>query len=195
MNLLATLGIIIQLNIEKNINKIIQILENVKAADGRLEFAGKKNNGATIYIDYAHKPDALEKVLLAMKEYTKDIKEARVGVLFGCGGDRDKTKRPIMGEISAKLADFVIVTNDNCRTEDPGIIRSEIIAKCPNAIEIGDRKIAIEKAIDMLKPNDILILAGKGHEKYNIVGKEKLPFDEFEIVKNAINNKQTKPIN
>ncbi|MDR2527141.1 MAG: UDP-N-acetylmuramoyl-L-alanyl-D-glutamate--2,6-diaminopimelate ligase [Rickettsiales bacterium] len=186
MNLFATLGIIIQLNIENDIDKILKFLSKVKQADGRLEFAGKKKNGALIYIDYAHKPDALEKVLMSMREHIGKDKEARIGVLFGCGGDRDKIKRPIMGKIAEKLADFVFVTDDNCRTENPDVIRSEIMAGCPNAFNIGDRKIAIKKAIELLKPKDILILAGKGHEKYNIIGKEILPFDEFKIVDELI---------
>ncbi|MDR3289826.1 MAG: UDP-N-acetylmuramoyl-L-alanyl-D-glutamate--2,6-diaminopimelate ligase [Rickettsiales bacterium] len=187
MNLLAALSIVLQLDIEKDVNKILKSLENVKPADGRLQFAGKKKNGALIYVDYAHKPDALEKMLKAMREHIKDDKEARLGVLFGCGGDRDKTKRPVMGQIANELADFVIVTDDNPRTEIAEVIRSEIMTGCPNALNIENRKVAIEKAIDDLQPKDILVLAGKGHENYTIIGKEIIPFDEFEIVKNAIN--------
>lgn len=189
MNLLATLCILIQLGIEKDINKLIKILENVKNAEGRMEYVASKKNGASIYIDYAHKPDALRQVLETMREHISHDKEARIVVLFGCGGDRDKTKRPVMGKIANDLADVVFITDDNPRTEDAKIIRDEIMAGCPNAFNIGGRKIAIQKAIDFLQPKDILILAGKGHEKYTIIGKEILPFDEFEIVKNYLKQK------
>ena len=186
MNLLASLAIVISLNIEKSIDKIISVLETIKQAEGRMEFVGKKENGAKIYIDFAHKPDALKQVLETMREHISNDKEARIFVLFGCGGDRDKTKRPVMGKIANDLADVVFVTDDNPRTEDASIIRKEIIAECPKAYNIGDRKKAIEKAIDMLQPKDTLILAGKGHEKYTIIGKELLPFDEFKIVKDYL---------
>ena len=188
MNLLATLCILIQLDIEKDINKLIKILENIKNAEGRMEYVVSKKNGASIYIDYAHKPDALRQVLETMREHISHDKEARIVVLFGCGGDRDKTKRPVMGKIANDLADVVFITDDNPRTEDAKIIRDEIMVGCPNAFNIGDRKIAIEKAIDFLQPKDILILAGKGHEKYTIIGKEILPFDEFEIVREYLKN-------
>lgn len=188
MNLLATLCILIQLDIEKDINKLIKILENVKNAEGRMEYVASKKNGASIYIDFAHKPDALRQVLETMREHISHDKEARIVVLFGCGGDRDKTKRPVMGKIANDLADVVFVTDDNVRTENPKTIRDEIMAGCPNAFNIGDRKIAIQKAIDFLQPKDILILAGKGHEKYTIIGKEILPFDEFEIVREYLKN-------
>lgn len=188
MNLLATLCILIQLSIEKDINKLIKILENVKNAEGRMEYVASKKNGASIYIDFAHKPDALRQVLETMREHISHDKEARIVVLFGCGGDRDKTKRPVMGKIANDLADVVFITDDNVRTENPKTIRDEIMAGCPNAFNIGDRKIAIQKAIDFLQPKDILILAGKGHEKYTIIGKEILPFDEFEIVREYLKN-------
>ena len=148
MNLLATLCILIQLDIEKDINKLIKILENVKNAEGRMEYVASKKNGASIYIDYAHKPDALRQVLETMREHISHDKEARIVVLFGCGGDRDRTKRPVMGKIANDLADVVFITDDNVRTEDPKTIRDEIMAGCPNAFNIGDRKIAIQKAID-----------------------------------------------
>lgn len=183
MNLLATLCILIQLGIEKDINKLIKILENVKNAEGRMEYVASKKNGASIYIDYAHKPDALRQVLETMREHISHDKESRIVVLFGCGGDRDKTKRSVMGKIANDLADVIFITDDNPRTEDAKIIRDEIMVGCPNAFNIGGRKIAIEKAINFLQPKDILILAGKGHEKYTIIGKEILPFDEFEIVR------------
>ena len=186
MNLLASLAIVMSLKIESSIKKIIDALENIKQAEGRMELAGIKKNGATIYIDFAHKPDALKQVLETMREHISNDKEARIVVLFGCGGDRDKTKRPVMGKIANDLADVIFVTDDNPRTEDANIIRDEIMVGCPNAYNIGGREKAIKEAIKMLKPKDILILAGKGHEKYTIIGKEQLPFDELKIVQEAI---------
>ncbi|MDR0423564.1 MAG: UDP-N-acetylmuramoyl-L-alanyl-D-glutamate--2,6-diaminopimelate ligase [Rickettsiales bacterium] len=186
-NLLIALGIVLQLNIENDINKIIATFEFIKSANGRLELAGRKKNGAQIYIDYAHKPDAIEKVLTTMRDHIKNVEGARLGILFGCGGDRDKTKRPIMGKIANDLADFVIVTDDNPRNEVAETIRDEIMAACPGAMNIGDRKQAIKKAIEILQPKDVLILAGKGHENYTIIGNKTYPFDEFEIVREFIN--------
>ena len=109
-------------------------------------------------------------------------------VLFGCGGDRDKSKRTLMGEIANELADEVFITDDNPRKEKPEDIRNEILKGCPKGHNIAGRDIAIKKAIDMLGENDILILAGKGHEKYIIEGEKKLPFDEKKIVEEYINN-------
>lgn len=190
MNLLATLAIVISLNIEYSIEKIIEILENIKQAEGRMELAGIKKNGAVIYIDFAHKPDALKQVLETMREHISNDKEARIAILFGCGGDRDKTKRPVMGKIANDLANMVFITDDNPRTEDAAVIRSEIVATCPKAYNINDREKAIQEAIKLLMPKDILILAGKGHEKYTIIGKEQFPFDEFKIVQNYLKNEK-----
>ena len=186
MNLLATFGIIVSLNIERDLNKIIKVLEKVKNADGRMEFVGNKKNGASIYIDYAHKPDALKKVLETMREHISNIDGARLCVLFGCGGDRDRTKRPIMGKIANDLADVVYITDDNPRTENAESIRNEIFVACPKAYNIANREIAIKQAINDLKEKDLLILAGKGHEKYTIIGNKTIPFDEFKIVQKCI---------
>ncbi|MDP2733459.1 MAG: UDP-N-acetylmuramoyl-L-alanyl-D-glutamate--2,6-diaminopimelate ligase, partial [Hoeflea sp.] len=135
-------------------------LEHLTGASGRLELIGSTAQGAPAYVDYAHKPDALENVLAAVRPFTT----GRVVVVFGCGGDRDRGKRPIMGEIAARLADVVIVTDDNPRSEDPATIRSEIMATAKGATEIGDRAEAIRQAVAMLKAGDTLIVAGKGHE-------------------------------
>ena len=186
MNVLAAVSAVIALNIEKSFKKILDAVNGIKQAEGRMELAGVKKNGAVIYIDYAHKPDALQKVLEATKEHIPAGSSSKIYILFGCGGDRDKTKRPVMGKIANDLADVVIITDDNPRTENAETIRQEIAATCPKAYVIGNRKQAIEKAIDMLEKDDILILAGKGHEKYTIVGKTLSPFDEFEIVKNYL---------
>jgi UDP-N-acetylmuramoyl-L-alanyl-D-glutamate--2,6-diaminopimelate ligase len=150
-------------------------------------------NKAEIFIDFAHSPDALKNVLLqAQKIKQKKIKDnllqSRIIVLFGCGGDRDRQKRPIMGEIACQLADLVIITDDNPRGESSKDIRQEILAGCnqDKVIEIADRFTAINQAVKMLEANDILILAGKGHEKYQIIGDKKIAFDEEQIVKNAL---------
>lgn len=188
MNLLATLCILIQLNLNQDIEKLVSILENIREVEGRMQLVAKKSNGASIYIDYAHKSDALKQVLTAMREHISSDKKARIVVLFGCDGERDKTKRPVMGKIANDLANIVFITDDNPRSENPTTIRKEIMAGCPNAFNIGDRKLAIEKAIDLLEPKDTLILAGKGHEKYMIIGKDVLPFDELQIVEDYLKN-------
>jgi UDP-N-acetylmuramoyl-L-alanyl-D-glutamate--2,6-diaminopimelate ligase len=112
--------------------------------------------------------------------------EGRLFVLFGCGGDRDPGKRPQMGEIATKLADRVIVTDDNPRTEDPAKIRAAILAGAPSAVEIGDRAEAIKVAIGELKAGDLLVIAGKGHETYQIIGKVKHPFDDSAVARSVV---------
>ncbi len=157
-------------------------LEKLKGASGRLELVGQTKEGAPVYVDYAHKPDALENVLTAVRPFTT----GRVVVVFGCGGDRDKGKRPIMGTIASQLADVVIVTDDNPRSEVPETIRKEILGGAPGATEIGDRAEAIRTAIAMLKPGDTLIVAGKGHEEGQTVGSVTLPFSDHEEVRKAL---------
>ena len=188
MNLLSVFGALVALNIENDIFKIIKSLENIKNAEGRMEFVGKKKNGAQIYIDFAHKSDALQKILETMRDHMKNESKGRLFVLFGCGGDRDKEKRPVMGQIANKLADVVFITDDNPRNENPEEIRNEIMKGCPKAYNIAGRENAIKEAFKMLEENDILILAGKGHEKYIIINNEKIPFDEKKIVQECINN-------
>ena len=157
-------------------------LANLKGASGRLELIGQTGDGATAYVDYAHKPDALENVLKALRPYTT----GKLVVVFGCGGDRDKGKRPIMGEIAQRLADVVIVTDDNPRTEDAATVRAEILAAAPDAIEIADRGAAIEHAVGQLQAGDSLVVAGKGHEGGQIVGTETLPFSDHQAVAAAL---------
>ena len=160
-------------------------LEKLKGASGRLELVGTTAGGAPVYVDYAHKPEALENVLAAVRPFTT----GRVVVVFGCGGDRDRGKRPIMGEIAARLADVTIVTDDNPRSEVPATIRAEIMAAAPGAIEIGDRRQAIRAAVDMLAAGDTLIVAGKGHEEGQIVGEVTLPFSDHEEARAALKGK------
>jgi UDP-N-acetylmuramoyl-L-alanyl-D-glutamate--2,6-diaminopimelate ligase len=156
-------------------------LAQLKGAKGRLELVGE-NNGASIFVDYAHKPDALAKTLEALRPYAA----ARLIVVFGCGGDRDIGKRPMMGAIAARLADRVVVTDDNPRSEDPAAIRAAILQAAPGAIEIGDRREAIRASIADLRRGDVLLIAGKGHETGQIVGKQVLPFSDHEEVAAAL---------
>jgi UDP-N-acetylmuramoyl-L-alanyl-D-glutamate--2,6-diaminopimelate ligase len=157
-------------------------LEKLIGAAGRLELVGHAKNGALAYVDYAHKPDALENVLTSVRPFTT----GRVVVVFGCGGDRDKGKRPLMGEIATRLADVVIVTDDNPRSEVPDVIRSEIMAAAKGATEIGDRGEAIRSAVGMLQPGDTLIVAGKGHEEGQTVGAVTLPFSDHAELRKAL---------
>ncbi|WP_417310939.1 UDP-N-acetylmuramoyl-L-alanyl-D-glutamate--2,6-diaminopimelate ligase [Devosia sp.] len=152
-------------------------LSGLKGARGRLEKVAE-HNGAAIFVDYSHKPVALETALEALRPYATN----ELSLVFGCGGDRDTGKRPIMGEIAERLADAVIVTDDNPRTEDAAAIRAEVLAGVPSAREIGDRRQAIEAAIGELEPGDVLLIAGKGHEDYQIIGTTKHHFSDHEVV-------------
>jgi UDP-N-acetylmuramoyl-L-alanyl-D-glutamate--2,6-diaminopimelate ligase len=159
-------------------------LAHLKGAKGRLELVGERS-GAPIFVDYAHKPDALAKALEALRPYAT----GRLTVVFGCGGDRDAGKRPMMGAIAAANADHVVVTDDNPRSEEPAAIRAAILAASPGAIEIGDRRAAIESSIAQLRRGDVLLIAGKGHETGQIVGKQVLPFSDHEAVAAALEGK------
>src|SRR5690606_19408130 len=149
---------------------------------GRIERVARHPNGASIYVDYSHKPAALETVLKALRPHAA----GRLVVVFGCGGDRDRGKRPIMGAVAAELADRVIVTDDNPRSEDPAAIRAEILAGCPGATEIGDRAQAIRTAIADLEPDDLLVIAGKGHETGQTIGGVTHPFDDSEVARAVV---------
>ena len=161
--------------------KVFAALASLKGAPGRLDYVGAKN-GAPVFVDYAHKPDALEKALAALRPFARK----RLIVVFGCGGDRDSGKRPIMGEIAVKGADDVIVTDDNPRSEAPSAIRAQILAAAPGAREIGDRNAAIRAGVALLDEGDVLLIAGKGHEKGQIVGKTVLPFSDHEAARAAL---------
>src|SRR6266498_824552 len=159
-------------------------LGNLKGAKGRLELVGERN-GAPIFVDYAHKPDALAKALQALRPYAK----RRLVVVFGCGGDRDQGKRPMMGAIAANLADRVVVTDDNPRSENPAAVRAAILEAAPGALEIGDRREAISRSIEDLRRGDVLLIAGKGHETGQIIGKQVLPFSDHEAVAAALDGR------
>lgn len=163
-------------------DKAFAALERLKGAPGRLDLVGTTVHGAPVYVDYAHKPDALENVLASVRPFTT----GRVIVVFGCGGDRDRGKRPIMGEIATRLADVVIVTDDNPRSEVPAEIRAAILAAAPGAIEIGDRREAIRKGVSLLHAGDTLIVAGKGHEVGQTFGAETVHFSDHEEVRAAL---------
>ena len=155
---------------------VFDALPYLQTVRGRMQHVATRKNGATVYVDYAHTPDALETVLKALRPHVM----GRLVVVFGAGGDRDKGKRPLMGQAAAEFADVVFVTDDNPRTEDAATIRAEVMAGCPRANEIGDRAHAILAGVDALQPGDTLLIAGKGHETGQIVGQDILPFDDAE---------------
>ncbi|MDC7785381.1 UDP-N-acetylmuramoyl-L-alanyl-D-glutamate--2,6-diaminopimelate ligase [Rhodoplanes sp. TEM] len=163
---------------------VFEQLEGLEGAKGRLELVGHRC-GAPIFVDYAHKPDALAKTLDALRPYAK----GQLVVVFGCGGDRDTGKRPLMGAIAAEKADRVIVTDDNPRSEDPTAIRAAILAAAPGAVEIGDRREAIRQAIDDLAEGDVLVVAGKGHETGQTIAGTTLPFSDHEAVTSVLREK------
>ena len=161
--------------------RVFAALENLQGAPGRLEFVGERN-GAPVFVDYAHKPDALTKALEALRPYTK----RKLVVVFGAGGDRDAGKRPLMGAIAAENADTVIVTDDNPRSENPASIRAAIMAAAKGATDIADRNEAIRTAVAGLQAGDALLIAGKGHETGQIVGDKVLPFSDHEAAVAAL---------
>lgn len=181
-NALVAAGLVIATG--SDVGETLAALEHLEGAKGRLELIGKTSNGAPVYVDYAHKPEALENVLQALRPYTT----GQLVVAFGCGGDRDKGKRPVMGEIAHRLADKIIVTDDNPRGEVPGEIRREILVAVPDAQEIGDRREAIHQAVAALGEGDCLVVAGKGHEEGQIVGDKVLPFSDHQVVREALEN-------
>lgn len=183
-NVLACICICIALGID--LKRITDNISNITPAPGRLELV-KSNRVFSVLVDYAHTDDALKNVLLALK----NIKSAKIITVFGCGGNRDKTKRPKMAKAACSLSDFVIITSDNPREEDPyEIIKDiEIGAKetgKSNYKIIADRKEAIEYAINVAQKNDIVLLAGKGHENYQIIGRKKFHFDDKEIAQDIL---------
>jgi UDP-N-acetylmuramoyl-L-alanyl-D-glutamate--2,6-diaminopimelate ligase len=161
---------------------VLPMLETLHGARGRLDLAGTGPGGAPIFVDYAHTPDALAKALDALRPYVAN----RLLVVFGCGGDRDKGKRPEMGAVAAAKADLAIVTDDNPRSESAAAIRREILAGSPGAIEIGDRAAAIADAVARLGRGDVLLVAGKGHETGQTIGSTVIPFSDHEAVAAAL---------
>ena len=180
MNVLAALGLVLAGGADEE--RAIASLSRLQGVRGRIELVARHPNGAPIYVDYAHTPDALDAVLNALRPHCRGA----LVVVFGCGGDRDRAKRPVMGEIATRLADRAIVTDDNPRSETPAAIRAEILKAAPGAVEIGDRREAIRRAIAGLGPDDLLVVAGKGHELGQIVGSRVLPFDDADEARAAV---------
>ena len=196
MNILAAMALVISIAKHDITKQIIEILPKLHSPTGRMQLISGHPKGATIYVDYAHTPDALENVIQATRPHV----EGKLVCIIGCGGDRDSGKRPIMGSIAAKNADIVIITDDNPRSEDPQKIRSAMLSDIPkelssSLLEIGNRKEAIRKGIEILEHGDVLIIAGKGHEQGQIIGSETLPFDDVQEAQSNIsilnNNNRT----
>jgi UDP-N-acetylmuramoyl-L-alanyl-D-glutamate--2,6-diaminopimelate ligase len=162
--------------------EVFAALQRIQGAPGRLQRVGAGPLGGEAYVDYAHTPDGLETVLKALRPHAR----GRLMVVFGAGGDRDRTKRPLMGKAAADLADLVVVTDDNPRGEDPAEIRAAILAAVPGALEIGDRRGAIDAAVAQLREGDVLVVAGKGHEQGQIVAGVTHPFDDVAEVAAAL---------
>ena len=180
LNAVSALGLAIVTGIDKS--TALKALENLHGVAGRMERAGRTKDGAPIFVDFAHTEDGLDKLLRSVRPHTM----GKIIIAFGCGGDRDPDKRAKMGKVAAKLADDVIVTDDNPRTEDAASIRKAVLVGCPEAAEIGDRASAIREGIKRLGPQDCLVIAGKGHEQGQIVGIKVIPFSDVEQVKLAL---------
>ncbi len=190
MNALCALGLVVAAEIDDlpafardpRFGRLIAALGQLQGVRGRLELVATLPNGASVYVDYAHKPDALVAVLDALRPHVT----GKLLVAFGCGGDRDPGKRPLMGEIATRRADMVIITDDNPRSENPALIRRAILAAASGAVEIGDRTEAIRAGIRALGPGDIFVIAGKGHEQGQIVGGTVIPFDDASVARAAV---------
>ncbi len=186
-NLLAAYAVACLLG--QDAEEVLTCLSNVEAAEGRFDYLVDRQREITAIVDYAHTPDALEKVLRTLKSLKK--RDVAVITVFGCGGDRDRTKRPEMGRVACALSDQVIITSDNPRSEDPEAIIREIeagvsTADKPRVIAISDRKTAIRTACKIAKAGDMILVAGKGHEKYQEINGVKYPFDDKEVLKAAL---------
>jgi UDP-N-acetylmuramoyl-L-alanyl-D-glutamate--2,6-diaminopimelate ligase len=161
---------------------VFAALPHLTTVRGRMQLAAVRDNGASVFVDFAHTPDAVATALRALRPHVM----GRIVVVMGAGGDRDRGKRPLMGAAAAEHADAVIVTDDNPRTEDPATIRAAILAACPEATEVPDRAEAILRGVDALGPGDSLLIAGKGHETGQIVGQDIYPFDDVEQASVAV---------
>jgi UDP-N-acetylmuramoyl-L-alanyl-D-glutamate--2,6-diaminopimelate ligase len=179
MNALGSAGACLKEGI--SLKTVKKGLENMLCVPGRCEIVTKDYNlGYEVIVDYAHTPDGLENILKTAREFTK----GRLISVFGCGGDRDNTKRPIMGKIGTELSDLAVITSDNPRTEDPMSIIKEIITGVEknNYTVVENRREAIKKAMEMAKKDDVIVVAGKGHEDYQVLKDKTIHFDEREII-------------
>lgn len=161
---------------------VFAALPRLTGVRGRMQLAGVRRNGASVYVDYAHTPDAIATALKALRPHVM----GRLVIVFGAGGDRDTSKRPLMGRAAAENADVLFVTDDNPRSEDPAAIRAGVLAGCPGANEVGDRAEAILMGVDALGPGDALLIAGKGHETGQTIGGQVYPFDDVEQASVAV---------
>lgn len=177
-NMLTAMGLLVACG--EKAEALLPLLPQLQGVPGRLEKIASFN-GAPIFIDYAHTPAALENILHTLRPHT----EGKLHVVFGCGGDRDPGKRPEMGAVAVALADHVVVTDDNPRSEEPAAIRAAILAAAPHAIEIGDRAAAIRAAIAALNTGDVLVVAGKGHETTQTIGSQVIHFNDAEHIREA----------
>lgn len=180
LNALCAAGIAMALG--DDVHAVLDGLTHLKGVHGRLELVGQTAAKAPVFVDYAHTPDGLNVLLRAARPHVR----GKLIVVFGCGGDRDSTKRPIMGDVARRLADEVIVTDDNPRSEDPAAIRAAIRKGAPDASEIGDRAAAIIEGVRRLKAGDALLIAGKGHETGQIVKGVTIPFSDFDVSRAAL---------
>lgn len=179
-NVLLALGLVAACG--EPVDQIAAILSRLETVRGRMQLAATRANGATVFVDYAHTPDAVATALSALRPHVL----GRLSVVVGAGGDRDAGKRPLMGQAAAENADVVYVTDDNPRSEDPSLIRAAVMEGCPDATEVADRAEAILRAVDALEPGDTLLITGKGHETGQIVGDDVLPFDDVEQASIAV---------
>ncbi|MFN7053029.1 MAG: Mur ligase family protein, partial [Gemmobacter sp.] len=161
---------------------VFRVLPGLGGVRGRMQLAATRANGAAVYVDYAHTPDAIATALRALRPHVM----GRLVIVFGAGGDRDRTKRPLMGAAAQAHADVLFVTDDNPRSEDPAAIRAEIMAACPEACNVGDRAEAILRGVDALGPGDALLIAGKGHETGQVIQGDIYPFDDVEQASIAV---------
>ncbi len=164
------------------LEEALAVVPKLKGVPGRLEKVASLASGAAIYIDYAHTPTALANILKTLRPHTQD----KLHVVFGCGGDRDQGKRPEMGKAANQLADGITVTDDNPRSENPAVIRKAILSACPRGKEVADRRQAIYAALKELEAGDILVIAGKGHEKTQTVGDKVMPFDDAQVAREGV---------
>ncbi len=179
-NVLLAAGLVIACGADSQ--EVFDTLPHLTTVRGRMQLAATRDNGAAVFVDYAHTPDAVATALAAMRPHVM----GRLIAIIGAGGDRDRAKRPLMGQAATENADMVIVTDDNPRSEDPASIRAAVLDGAPDAMEVGDRAEAILRGVDALEPGDALLIAGKGHEAGQTVGDDVLPFDDVEQASVAV---------
>jgi UDP-N-acetylmuramoyl-L-alanyl-D-glutamate--2,6-diaminopimelate ligase len=179
-NVLLAAGLVIGAGADAE--QVFEALPGMKTVRGRMQLAATRDNGAAVFVDYAHTPDAVATAIKALRPHVM----GRLIAIVGAGGDRDRAKRPLMGQAAAAHADRVIVTDDNPRSENPASIRAAVMQGCPMAAEVGDRAEAILRGVDALGPGDALLICGKGHETGQVVGDDVLPFDDVEQASIAV---------